>query len=48
MRCRRCGAEMPEGALRCEECGAEIRIVPDYNPLDDVLGCTGERCNRWL
>ena len=37
MRCRRCGAEMPEGALRCEECGAEIRIVPDYNPLDDVL-----------
>ena len=37
MRCRRCGAEMPEGALRCEKCGAEIRIVPDYNPLDDVL-----------
>ena len=37
MRCRRCGAVMPEGALRCKECGAEIRIVPDYNPLDDVL-----------
>lgn len=37
MRCRHCGAVMPDGALRCDNCGAEIRIVPDYNPLDDVL-----------
>jgi len=38
MRCRRCGAEMPEGALRCEECGAEIRIVPDLQSFRaDVL-----------
>ena len=28
---------MPEGMLRCTKCGADIRIVPDYNPLDDVL-----------
>lgn len=37
MKCRRCGALIPEGKLRCEKCGAEIRIVPDYNPLDEVL-----------
>ena len=28
---------MPEGMLRCTKCGTDIRIVPDYNPLDDVL-----------
>lgn len=37
MKCRRCGAPIPEGKLRCEKCGAEIRIVPDYNPLDEVF-----------
>lgn len=37
MKCRRCGAVMPEGLLRCPKCGTDIRIVPDYNPLDDVL-----------
>ena len=37
MRCRNCGREMPNGMLRCEYCGEELRIVPDYNPLDDVL-----------
>lgn len=37
MKCRRCGEVMPEGMLRCTKCGADIRIVPDYNPLDDVL-----------
>lgn len=37
MRCRRCGAYIADGVLRCENCGTEIRIVPDYNPLDDVL-----------
>ena len=37
MKCRRCGAVMPDGLLRCSKCGADIRIVPDYNPLDDVL-----------
>lgn len=37
MRCRYCGAEIPEGILYCEECGGEVQIVPDYNPLEDIL-----------
>ena len=37
MRCRFCGNEIPEGLLRCPTCGREVRIVPDYNPLDDVV-----------
>lgn len=37
MKCSRCGAVMRDGLLRCSKCGADIRIVPDYNPLDDVL-----------
>ena len=37
MRCTNCGSEIPEGQLYCKRCGKEVRIVPDYNPLDDVL-----------
>ena len=37
MRCTHCGAEIPDDQLICPECGAEVQIVPDYNPLDDVL-----------
>lgn len=37
MKCRHCGAEIPDGTLHCNECGAEVRIVPDYNPPDEVL-----------
>lgn len=37
MKCRYCGHEIPDGMLYCEECGKEVRIVPDYNPLDDML-----------
>ncbi len=37
MICRHCGAEIPDDQLVCPECGAEVQIVPDYNPLDDVL-----------
>ncbi|MCI8319917.1 MAG: tetratricopeptide repeat protein [Dorea sp.] len=37
MRCRYCGAEIPEGIMYCEECGGEVQIVPDYNPLEDML-----------
>ncbi len=37
MKCRYCGREIPEGMLYCEGCGREIRIVPDYNPLEDML-----------
>ena len=37
MKCRKCGYEIPDGELYCRRCGWEVRIVPDYNPLDDVL-----------
>ena len=37
MKCRNCGHEIPNGKLHCGYCGKEVRIVPDYNPLDDVL-----------
>ncbi len=37
MRCRNCGAEIPEGQLICPACHMEVQIVPDYNPLEDVL-----------
>ena len=32
-----CGANIPDDQVICPECGAEVQIVPDYNPLDDVL-----------
>lgn len=37
MKCTHCGAYIPDGELRCMECGAEVQMVPDYNPLEDVL-----------
>lgn len=37
MICTHCGAQIPEGQMVCPVCGADIQIVPDYNPLDDVL-----------
>lgn len=37
MTCRYCGYKIPDGELYCERCGKEVQIVPDYNPLDDVL-----------
>ena len=37
MRCRYCGANIPDGILHCKECGGEVQIVPDYNPLEDML-----------
>ena len=37
MKCPICGSDIPEGMLLCPDCGHEIRMVPDYNPLDDVL-----------
>lgn len=37
MKCRYCGQEIPDGILYCEGCGEEVQIVPDYNPLDDML-----------
>ena len=37
MKCRYCGHEIPEGELICKKCGEEVFIVPDYNPLEDML-----------
>lgn len=37
MKCSKCGAEIREGSLYCDVCGEEVRIVPDYSPLDEVL-----------
>lgn len=37
MKCKYCGSTVEPGSLYCSRCGREIRIVPDYNPLDDVL-----------
>ena len=37
MICTHCGAEFPDDRLVCPICGTEVQIVPDYNPLDDVL-----------
>ena len=37
MKCLHCGANIPDDQVICPECGAEVQIVPDYNPLEDVL-----------
>ncbi len=37
MKCGYCGHEIPEGKLYCEKCGKEVCIVPEYNPLEDML-----------
>ncbi len=37
MKCSNCGQEIPSGLLYCEYCGEEVCIVPDYNPLEDML-----------
>ena len=37
MNCTNCGADILEGQVYCEKCGAEIQMVPDYNPLDELL-----------
>ena len=37
MKCRNCGHKIPDGKLYCEYCGETVQIVPDYNPLDDML-----------
>lgn len=37
MKCSYCGHEIPEGMVYCGKCGKEVCIVPDYNPLEDML-----------
>lgn len=39
MKCKKCGAEIPQGNVYCGVCGNEVQLVPDYNFLDeDILG----------
>ena len=37
LKCSKCGAEIESGSVFCDKCGEEVRIVPDYNPLEDAL-----------
>ena len=37
MKCKKCGHIIPPGTLYCKNCGEEVCIVPEYNPLDDML-----------
>ncbi|MDL2250500.1 chitobiase/beta-hexosaminidase C-terminal domain-containing protein [Lachnospiraceae bacterium OttesenSCG-928-J05] len=37
MKCKYCGTQIDGDSLKCPHCGREARIVPDYNPIDDVL-----------
>lgn len=37
MKCERCGATLPENSIQCRYCGHTLQMVPDYNPLGDVI-----------
>ena len=37
MKCRYCNTAIPEDMVRCPRCGHEVHIVPDYNPLEDMI-----------
>ena len=37
MKCPNCGNELEPGKVYCDHCGHEIQIVPDYDPLDEML-----------
>jgi Tfp pilus assembly protein PilF len=37
MKCTSCANEIEEGQLYCPECETPVQIVPDYNPLEDIL-----------
>lgn len=37
MRCPKCNRELAPGNVYCPECGHEVQIVPDYDPLDEML-----------
>lgn len=37
MKCPNCGSYIPSGMMICPDCREEIQMVPDYNPLEDVL-----------
>lgn len=37
MVCTKCGAELKDGDLFCLSCGQEVQIVPDYNPVEELV-----------
>lgn len=37
MKCRNCGADIPDGKIYCEKCGKAIQMVPDYSPEEDFF-----------
>lgn len=37
MKCPNCGGDLTLGKLYCENCGHEVQMVPDYDPLDELL-----------
>lgn len=37
MRCPHCGAELEAGSIYCNSCGQELQIVPDYDPLEELV-----------
>lgn len=42
MKCRNCGADIPDGKIYCENCGTAIQMVPDYSPEEDITIVTTE------
>ncbi len=37
MRCPKCGAELETGSIYCPVCLQELQIVPDYDPLEELV-----------
>lgn len=37
MRCPHCGEKLEAGNIYCKNCGHELQIVPDYDPLDELV-----------
>lgn len=35
-KCDYCGADIPDDELKCPVCGHEVRLVPDYEPLENL------------
>lgn len=46
MKCSNCGHEVQLGEAYCPFCGKEIRIVPDYNVLEDDLNVMVEESKK--
>ncbi|MCI8374007.1 MAG: hypothetical protein HFI29_00995 [Lachnospiraceae bacterium] len=37
MQCPNCGAELEAGSIYCSVCLQELQIVPDYDPLEEII-----------